>query len=139
MKGFIKFLFAATIGALYGMLFAQKPGKKLREDLKASKNPLKTLFEEGKKIDYEARDFFLDWVENSKEVQNILSIGKKQLDDFVEGAKDLSDDGKKMAQEKLNELAENAKKAADNLKKEASKKIKTVRKQASERIKNLKK
>lgn len=139
MKGFIKFLFAATVGALYGMLFAQKPGKKLRQDLKKSDNPWKTLFEEGKKVDLEARGFVTNWAENSKELQEVLSTGKEQFDDFVEGAKELTEEGKELAQEKLNELSENAKQAADNLKKEASEKFKNVRKQASDKIKNIRK
>ena len=139
MKGFIKFLFAATIGALYGMLFAQKPGKKLRSDLKKSDNPWKTLFEEGKKVDLEARDFVMDWAENSKELQTVIDSGKKQFDNFVEGAKELSEEGKELAQEKLNKLSKNAKQAADELKEKATKKIKTVRKQATDKIKDLRK
>ncbi len=137
MRGFIKFLFAATIGALYGMLFAQKPGKKLRSDLKKSDNIWKTLFEEGKKVDLEARDVILDWAKNSKELQTVISTGKDQFDNFVENAKELGLEGKELAQEKLEEVAQNAKEAAEKLKKEATKKIKTVRKQATTKMKKL--
>lgn len=137
MKGLVKFLFAVTVGAVYGLLFAQKPGKKLRSELKKSDNPWMTLLEEGKSVDKEARGVVMDWAENSKELQEILSTGKAQFDNFIESAKDLSTEGKEMAQIKLEELAANAKKAADSLKDEATKKINTIRNDAVKTVKNI--
>lgn len=129
MKGLFKFLFAATFGAMYGLLFAQKSGKKLRADLKKSENPFKTLLEEGRKIEKESREVFMDWAENCEELQQLLATGKTQFNSFVDQAKDLSTEGKEKAQKKLEELSANAKKAADELKKAATKKVESIKKE----------
>lgn len=117
MRGFLKFFFAATFGAIYGLLFAQKPGKKLRSELKKAENPLKILLEEGKKTEKEARNIFMNWAENCDELQQILSTGKTQFNNFVEQGKKLTEEGKEKAIKKLEELSENAKKSAKELKK----------------------
>ena len=65
MRGILKVAAGIVVGGVYGMLFAQKPGKKLRAELAKSENPLKTLLNEGKKVDLEARDTLVEWAKNS--------------------------------------------------------------------------
>lgn len=132
MKGILKFFFAVTFGAIYGLLFAQKPGKKLRSELKKSKEPLKILFEEGKKIEKEAREVFMDWAENCDELQQILATGKTQFTSFVEQGKKMTEDGKEKAIKKLEELSENAKKSAKELKKTVEEKTNDLQKEVKE-------
>ena len=100
MKGLLKFLFTITVGALYGALFAQKSGKKLRAELKKSKNPLKTLLEEGVQMDLEARDTISDIAKNSPALQNIINTGKEQFTDLVNQAKNMSSEQREKAKEK---------------------------------------
>ncbi len=118
MKGFFKFLFSATIGLAYGLLFAQKSGKKFREELRTSSHPGKMLLGELKKIDHEARGTVADWAKNSKELQEVLETGKHQFDIFVEKVSVLGHDAAEVAEKELESLSHNAKKAAEELKKQ---------------------
>ncbi len=122
MKGFFKFLFSATIGLVYGLLFAQKPGKKLREDLKKSKTPGKDVLNELRKMDKEARGTVATWAKNSDKLQKALKGGKKQLDAFVEKAKDMAE----MAEKKAGEFQKEAMKKTRQFTNELEKKVKTA-------------
>ncbi len=133
MKGLLKFLFAATFGALYGLLFAQKSGKKLRSDLRKSENPFKILLEEGKKMEKESREVFMDWADNCDELQQLLITGKTQFNNFVDQAKHLSEEGKGKAQKKLEELSENVKSAISELRKTSIGKVESVKKDTKEK------
>lgn len=116
MKGFIKIATGVAIGTLYGLLFAQKPGKKLREELQKSKTPLQTLVNEGKNVGIESKETIETWAQNSEDLQKVLASGKEQIKIFTEQAKTLSTEGRKKAQEKLEELSTQAKEAATELK-----------------------
>ena len=115
MKGLTKLIGGVVIGATYGLLFAQKPGKKLRSELAKSDNPLKTLFNEGIKADKEARDAAIQWAKNSEELQKVMTSGKDQFNAVVAAGKEMTDDARKEAQKKLEEVAANATKAAQEL------------------------
>ena len=54
MKKVLGFLFSASLGALYGIFFAQKSGTELRKNLKKSKSPTKDLMKELKEVAYES-------------------------------------------------------------------------------------
>lgn len=139
MKGVTKLIFGVLIGGLYGMLFAQKPGKKLRAELVSSQNPLKTLFNEGKKVDLEARDTLVTWAKNSEELQKIMASGKDQFNAVVAAGKEMGEDARTQAQKKLEEVASNATKAAQELKAVANKKITSAKKSATKQVKKAKK
>lgn len=134
----IRFILTISAGALYGILFAQKPGKKLREELKKSKEPMKTLFKECKDVDMEALKTFSQWAKESKDVQKLMAVGHSQFKEFVKRAKDLGKDGKTVARKKLEELSQEAATAAEELRdiadekrKDIKKKIKTIAKKIS--------
>lgn len=116
MKGFIKIATGIVAGTLYGLLFAQKPGKKLREELQKSDKPLQTLLEEGKNIGLESKEVAETWAKNSEELQKVLTTGKEQVKNFTEQAKTLSTEGRQKAQERLEDLSKQAKEAATELK-----------------------
>ncbi len=119
MRGLLKIILSATVGLAYGLLFAQKSGKKFRAELANSKNKGEMLLKELQKIDQEARGSIAEWAKNSEDLQKVLETGKEQFDVFVEKVKDLGDDVAKVAGEELETMAENAKNAANTLKKKA--------------------
>lgn len=139
MRGILKLFFGIMIGGIYGMLFAQKPGKKLRAEMAKSDNPLKTLFDEGVKVDLEARDTLVEWAKNSEDLQKVMETGKDQFNAVVDGAKEMSDEARAQAQKKMKEVAANATKAANDLKKTATKKSTTAKKTATKKVKAAKK
>jgi gas vesicle protein len=119
MRGLIKFILSATVGLAYGLLFAQKSGKKFRSELAKSKNKGETLVKELQKIDEEARGSISEWAKNSEDLQRVMETGKEQFDVFVEKVKDLGDDVAEVAEQELETIAKNAKNAANELKKKA--------------------
>jgi gas vesicle protein len=139
MKGLTKLIFGVMIGGVYGMLFAQKPGKKLRSELATSENPLKTLFSEGLKVDKEARSAAVEWAKNSEELQKVMTSGKDQFNAVVAAGKEMTDDARNEAQKKLEEVAANATKAAHELRDSASQKLNRSSKKATKSIAKAKK
>ncbi len=133
----IRFLFAATIGMVYGLMFAQRPGKDLRKELKKSKEPYKILFNECKEADLEALDEVTHWAKESEDLQRLLKTGQVQFDDFVQGAKRLSSEGREIATKKLEELSKEAQSAAKELKKTAIKKGSTLKKDIGKEVKTM--
>lgn len=123
-----RFLVTISAGAIYGLLFAQKPGKKFREELKMSKAPLKTFFNECKNVDMEAIKTFSQWAKESEDVQKLLAIGQSQFREFVKGAKQLGKEGRSVARKKLEELSQEAAEAAEELKDSAQKKGEDIKK-----------
>jgi gas vesicle protein len=118
MKGLLKIAFGATVGAAYGLMFAQKAGKNLRADLKRAKNPGKLLWGELKKISKESGGAVANFIKNSKELQEVMSSGKSQFEQLVKGAKELGSEASQIVKEELEDLAKNAKNAAEDLGKE---------------------
>ena len=126
MKKLVNFFTTVSVGYIAGLLFAKKSGKELRKDLKDSKNPAKTMFKAMKDADLDAIRELKEWAQKSPEIQNLLKIGKAELNKFVSAAKDLSDDGIDFAKEKMEDLSSEAKKAAQELEKVAKKKSKVM-------------
>ena len=116
-------MLSATVGLAYGLLFAQKSGKKFREQLSNSKNKGETLIKELQKIDEEARGSIAEWAKNSEDLQNVIVTGKEQFDVFVEKVKDLGEEVAEVAEQELETMAKNATTAANQLKKKAVKKV----------------
>jgi gas vesicle protein len=139
MRGLLKILVSATVGLAYGLLFAQKSGKKFRTELSHSKNKGETLINELQKIDQEARGSIAEWARNSEDLQNVLATGKEQFDVFVEKVKDLGEDVAEVAEQELETMAKNAKTAADQLKKKATKEGKKVIKKVQKKSATVKK
>ncbi|MCF7812321.1 hypothetical protein K9M59_01835 [Candidatus Gracilibacteria bacterium] len=135
MKGFLKFLASATVGLFYGLLFAQKPGKKLRSELQKSDNPAKILFHELKNVDIDARDSFVKWAKNSEELQEVIQSGREQFDSLVKAVKSLGDEAVEAAEKELEKVSENAQKAAKELRQEMQKKGAAFKKKASTKAK----
>ncbi len=131
MKGLLRFLFSITIGLVYGLFFAQKPGKNLRTELKKSKSPATDLFKELKSVDKEALSSFSDWAKDSEELQKVLESGKEQFDVFVDKVKELGKDAAEVAGKELEEMSVNVKKAAVKLKSQAVKEGTKVKKTAT--------
>jgi len=114
-------MLSATVGLAYGLLFAQKSGKKFRSELSKSINKGETLLKEIQKIDEEARGSISEWAKNSEDLQRVMETGKEQFDVFVEKVKDLGEDVAEVAEQELETMAKNAKDAATELKKKAKK------------------
>jgi len=114
-------MLSATVGLAYGLLFAQKSGKKFRSELSKSTNKGDTLLKEIQKIDEEARGSIAEWAKNSEDLQRVMETGKEQFDVFVEKVKDLGEDVSEVAEQELETIAKNAKDAAMKLKKKAKK------------------
>ena len=133
----LKFLFSATIGLLYGMLFAQKSGKKFRSELGKSEHPGELLLKELGKIASESGETATEWAKNSEELQKVLETGKDQFDALVEGVKGLGEGASEAAQEELEKLAENAKDAAKKLKKTAGKKATRFKNKLQKEVKTI--
>ena len=125
---FLKFLLTASLGALYGLLFAQRPGKELRKKLKETKSPYKALFDECKDMDKEALELLITWAKESEDIKKAIKISKSQIKSFTKKAETLGKEGKKEAQKQLEELTEKATKAVKSIKKDVSKKSKTIKK-----------
>lgn len=132
MKSILRFLFAVTLGVLYGLFFAQKTGKKLRSDLKKSTQPCHDLFHELKSVDMEALGFVKDWAHNSDDVQKMVTVGKEQLNTVVQKANDVGGEAKQKALHALEELSKNAHEAAKELKTKATEKGKNILKKVKE-------
>ncbi len=122
MKRLFGFLFSVSLGALYGVFFAQKSGKKLRSDLKRSKNPGKDLLGELKNVASESGKEATDWAENSEEVQNLLKEAHKYFDDLMEQSKIVRGAAADTVSEELAELGVQAAAAAKKVKKTTIKK-----------------
>jgi gas vesicle protein len=143
MKRILGFLFSASLGALYGLFFAQKSGQKLRTDLKKAKNPTKELFKELKSVASESGKEAAQWAENSAELQTLLDEARNYFDELVEKSKGVRDATAESISEELAELGEKASAAAkkvkasatqqatkfkNELEKEVKKEVKTVAK-----------
>jgi gas vesicle protein len=128
----LKFIFAITIGGVYGMLFAQRPGKELRDDLKKSKQPMKTFLQEGIAVDTEAFNVIKTELQNSDEVQKMLTTMQAHVKSLGDQAQNFSKDGLQQAQKEMETLAYSAKKIADELKV----KFEAAKREATEEIKN---
>lgn len=155
--GLIKFLFSVTIGLVYGLLFAQKSGKSLREELKKSKNPTMTFLKELWEVDKAALDKAVDLANKSETLQELIVKGNDQFEAFVGQAKVLGEDAMERAKQELELLADHAQIAADELKdagidfsekartkvaqvkKEVTKKAKTIQKDTEKKVKQAKK
>ena len=98
-----KFLMTASFGYFCGLLFAQKSGKKFREEIRAAKNPLKVIFDECCKVDSEAYKVISEWAKNSDELQKILKMTKEQFAEFLEKIKKCAADKKKCGLGKIAE------------------------------------
>ena len=122
-----KFLFSVSLGALYGLFFAQKSGKKFREDLKKSKAPGKKFLDELKDVAVESGKETADWAENSEEVQKLLKESRVYFDTLVEKSKDMSSDAAGRVEEQFLELSERAAIAAKKVKASAAKKAVKVK------------
>jgi gas vesicle protein len=127
MKSILRFLFAVTLGVLYGLFFAQKTGEKLRTDLKKSTHPCQDLFNELKSVDMEALGFVKDWAHNSDDIQKMVTVGKEQLNTVVKKANDVGGEAKQKALHALEELSKNAHEAAKELKEKATKKVQDLK------------
>jgi gas vesicle protein len=120
MKRFLGFLFSASLGALYGLFFAQKSGQKLRTDLKKSANPGKDLLKELKTVATESGKEAAEWAENSAELQTLLDEARNYFDELVEKSKGVSDATAECIGEELAELGEKAAAAAKKVKASAT-------------------
>ncbi len=136
MKG-LKYLIAASAGMVYGLLFAQRPGKELRKELSKSEEPLKVLFNECKNVDLEAIEEVTQWAKESEDVQQLVQYGKKQFGDFVEKAKSLSAEGQEIVRQRLETLSSDAHEAAEELKKSAAKKGKELKNELHKEVKTI--
>lgn len=120
MKRFLGFLFSASLGALYGLFFAQKSGQKLRTDLKKSTNPAKELLKELRSVASESGKEAAQWAENSAELQTLLDEARNYFDELVEQSKGVRDATAESISEELAELGEKASAAAKKVKASAT-------------------
>ena len=132
-------LLGVKAGALLGMLFAQRSGKELRQKLKDSDSPLKTLIDEGWAIDKEIFAEVSEGIKNSENLQKVLEMGKDQFSDFVEASKELGEQAQDSAVRHLEEIEKWASEASDEIKHCAKKEMKHAEKKAKRFGKDVKK
>ena len=120
--GLFRWLIALVAGALYGVFFAQRKGQDLRAELKKSKNPFQTLWQEMTAVDKEARTTIGEYLEGCEDLQRLIADGKDQFNSFVKAATDLGEDAQKEAKQKLESLAKEAQTAASKIGTKVSKK-----------------
>lgn len=135
---FLKFLFTISIGAVYGMLFAQKTGKELRKELKTSNSPLSTLLKEGIAVDTEAIQALVGEAKKSEEIQTVIKKMNGYLGQIGIQAEDLSKEGLHKAQAEMEHLSITAKKMADKLRVKFEQVKKEAQKVAKEEINKFK-
>jgi gas vesicle protein len=132
MKSIFKLFLSLTVGAVYGLFFAQKSGKKLRQELKTSKDPLKFVLTELGNAKDESKEIINGLIEKSEDLQTIIKTGKSQFDSFAELAKKGGEDAAKQAKQELKEVVKNAEEAIKKINKDdvekAVKIIKEVKK-----------
>ncbi len=131
MRGILNVIFGATVGVLYGLFFAQKPGKKLRKELGDSKNLARDFVNEIGRVEREAREVASGLVKDSEDLKRLIQTGKGQFEALVKEAEGLGGEAADVAQKRLEEVAKNAKKAADKLKKDAKRVAKRHTKKAT--------
>lgn len=135
MKRFFGFLFSASLGAMYGLFFAQKSGKKLRSDLQKSSNPTKHLLEELKVVATESGKEAAEWAEKSAELQTLLDEARNYFDELVERSKGATDATAECLSEELAELGEKAAAAAKQVKSSAVKKATKFKNELEKEVK----
>jgi len=137
MKRLFGFLFTASIGALYGLFFAQKSGKELRKDLTKAKEPGKELLNELKSVASESGKEAADWAENSDELKRLLGEARGYFDELVEKSKDMSDVTAECVGEELAELSQKAAAAAKKVKESATKKATKFKNELEKEVKTV--
>lgn len=135
MKRLFGLLFSVSLGALYGMFFAQKSGKKLRADISKAKNPGKQLLEELKNVASESGKEAADWAENSEELQRLLNEAHKYFDELMEQSKIVGGAAADTVGEELAELSVQAAAAAKKVKKTTVKKASKFKNQLEKDVK----
>ena len=126
-------LLAAGVGLVSGLMFAQKSGKKFREELASSENPLKVLLKELQSVGKDVGNGVSKFVENSEDLQNVLGTGKAQFDSFVKSVNSLGKEAAEVASKELDKLSENARKASNELKTSAEGVVDRIKKDSLER------
>jgi len=123
MKGIIKFAIGLTVGALYGLTFAQKSGKRFRGELRKSENPLELLWEEIKSVNEEAYGTAEKSTKNSYEKVRKLAVAKSEdWKEFINNAKKQRGEDLEQVKDYLLDLAKNAEEAAKEIGSELEKK-----------------
>lgn len=112
MKNFLKTGIAAVAGITFGLLFAKKSGKQLRNKLSKSETPLKDLVEEFKGVAENSKEFATETVKNSEELKKITETGKAKIEEMKKVSKNL---GAK-AEAKIDGLVNKAKEALEEAK-----------------------
>ena len=130
-------MFSVSLGAIYGLFFAQKSGKRLRADLKKSKTPGKKLLDELKEVASESGKEAADWAENSEELQKLLNEARTYFDTLVEKSKDVSTVTAECVEEEFLELSEKAVAAAKGLKKSATEKTLKFKNELEKEVKTV--
>jgi gas vesicle protein len=140
MKTPFKFLVGVVAGTLYGMAFSQKNGKKLRTELTKSKEPLKVLWEEAKKVfqdsketvEQKSKKFELDPMLkkmnlNQDQIKSLKAILEKAKTKGGDAIKQLKEQFEAMSEEKSDEKETTNKDEPKTEKKSAPKKTATTK------------
>ena len=87
---FLGYLFGTALGGLFGLLFARKSGRRLRQEIKDQAKqgimPIKTLGKEIVDVNKEAWGELKQWFE-SPEVQKVIAQGKLKVDEIYQEVK----------------------------------------------------
>lgn len=134
-----KNIITLAAGATVGLLFAQRSGKDLRDELVGSKDPWGIILKEAGLAGKEAKDSTIDWVKNSKELQEVITSGKGQFDEMVKGASAMGTETAEVAKAKLEELAKNAQAAAKELGEKTKEQLKSTKTAVDEKTESVKK
>lgn len=137
MKRLLGFLVPASIGALYGLFFAQKSGSELRSDLKKSKTPTKDLMNELKNVTCESGKEAKEWAENSEELKKLLDDARAYFDDLVEKSKDLKEGTAEKVGAEFAELSQKAAEAAKKVKETATKNASKFKNEIEKEVKTV--
>ncbi len=124
-----KLLLGLIAGISAGLLFAPKSGKKLREQLKNSDERFvdfgNALLDATKDAGSEVKDLL-----ESDEIKDMLTSGKKSVEDFANVIEEKGSELSKRAQKELDTLVEDAIDTAKKAKTNVKKKAKIIKKKA---------
>lgn len=125
-----RYIIGLISGLTFGMLFAPKKGKSLREQLikdggESGQRALMTLFDAFKDAGLDAFGE-MKKLSESKEIQSALNMSKDRMHNFLDDIEDVGYDFRSLAQDKIDEFSDIAVSVGSKIRKGVLKKGKKI-------------
>lgn len=138
-----RYLVGLISGLTFGMLFAPKQGKKLRDELvkkggESGHEALTVLYKAFKDAGTDAVGE-MKKLSDSEQLQSALSMSKDKMREYLKQIEDTGYDLAAQAEEGIDDFTNMAEAATTKLKKQVSKKKKVVKRAVKSRVKAVKK